>query len=261
MARAWTHRVLFPTLLAAVLLGLFTLDLSWATLDVTTTASAGFAEVFGSSTRIARRDRSRRTRHCGRIVHCAGVFGRAGLGWGGSPGSDCRRSQRPQRSVHDRRRVGVALVQKAGATPAMLFLAIGVANFVVAVVIARTMPTSPLRDFLSVLLRVLYRLEVHGLENVAKAGPHPIIALNHVSFLDAAIALAVLEQEPIFAIDHGIAQRWWVKPFLRLIARHAARSDQADGDAHTDQRGQRRRDADYLPRGAHHRHRQPDESL
>src|SRR6202040_2891395 len=61
--------------------------------------------------------------------------------------------------------VGVALVQKAGATPAMLFLAIGVANFVVAVVTARTMPTSPLRDFLSVLLRVLYRLEVHGLEN------------------------------------------------------------------------------------------------
>jgi acyl-[acyl-carrier-protein]-phospholipid O-acyltransferase/long-chain-fatty-acid--[acyl-carrier-protein] ligase len=57
---------------------------------------------------------------------------------------------------------------------------------------------------------------VHGLENVAKAGPHPIIALNHVSFLDAAIALSFLEQEPVFAIDHGIAQRWWVKPFLKL---------------------------------------------
>src|SRR5262249_35470530 len=56
----------------------------------------------------------------------------------------------------------------------------------------------------------------HGLENVAKAGPHPIIALNHVSFLDAAIALSFLEQEPMFAIDHGIAQRWWVKPFLKL---------------------------------------------
>ena len=78
------------------------------------------------------------------------------------------------------------------------------------------MPNSTLRDFLAFLLRVLYRLEVHGLENVAKAGPHPIIALNHVSFLDAAIALSFLEQEPVFAIDHGIAQRWWVKPFLKL---------------------------------------------
>ena len=41
--------VLFPTLLAAVLLGLFALDLSWATWDVTTTATAGFAEAFGSA--------------------------------------------------------------------------------------------------------------------------------------------------------------------------------------------------------------------
>ena len=112
--------------------------------------------------------------------------------------------------------VGVALVQTAGVTPPVLFLAIGVANIAVAFVIARTMPTSPLRDFLMVTLRALYRLEVHGLENVAKAGPHPIIALNHVSFLDAAIALSFLEQEPVFAIDHGIAQRWWVKPFLKL---------------------------------------------
>ena len=208
--------VLFPTLLAAVLLGLFALDLSWATWDVTTTATAGFAEVFRSARglRVA--------------IDLAGLAIAGGLfivpafsavqAWAGAD-----RRARIVAAVNVLNAafmtvagVGVALVQKAGATPAMLFLAIGVANFVVAVVIARTMPTSPLRDFLSVLLRVLYRLEVHGLENVAKAGPHPIIALNHVSFLDAAIALAVLEQEPIFAIDHGIAQRWWVKPFLRL---------------------------------------------
>src|SRR4029077_7286979 len=208
--------VLFPTLLAAVLLGLFALDLSWATWDVTTTATAGFAEVFRSARglRVA--------------IDLAGLAIAGGLfivpafsavqAWAGAD-----RRARIVAAVNVLNAafmtvagVGVALVQKAGATPAMLFLAIGVANFVVAVVIARTMPTSPLRDFLSVLLRVLYRLEVHGLENVAKAGPHPIIALNHVSFLDAAIALAVLEQDPIFAIDHGIAQRWWVRPFLRL---------------------------------------------
>jgi len=93
---------------------------------------------------------------------------------------------------------------------------IGAGYLLVAVVIARTMPTSPLRDFLSVLFRLLYRLEVTGLENVDKAGPHAIIALNHVSFLDAAVALSILEREPVFAIDHGIAQRWWVKPFLRM---------------------------------------------
>ena len=75
---------------------------------------------------------------------------------------------------------------------------------------------SALRTVLSVLLRTFYRMEVKGAENLAKAGPNPIIALNHVSFLDAAVALSLMDKEPVFAIDYNIAQRWWVKPFLRL---------------------------------------------
>ena len=62
------------------------------------------------------------------------------------------------------------------------------------------MPSSPFRDFLSIVLRAFYRLEVKGLENIEKAGPNAIIALNHVSFLDGAVALAILDKEPIFAI-------------------------------------------------------------
>ena len=58
-----------------------------------------------------------------------------------------------------------------------------------------------------------------------------------MSFLDAALALSLLDQRSGLRHRHGIAQRWWVKPFLRFDARHAARSDQADGDAHADQRG------------------------
>ena len=54
------------------------------------------------------------------------------------------------------------------------------------------------------------------MENLDKAGPNAIIALNHVSFLDAALALSLLDSEPVFAIDYEIAQRWWVKPFLKL---------------------------------------------
>ena len=26
-----------------------------------------------------------------------------------------------------------------------------------------------------------------------------------------------MDKDPLFAIDHSIAQRWWVKPFLRLV--------------------------------------------
>jgi len=78
------------------------------------------------------------------------------------------------------------------------------------------MPTNPVRDLLTVIFRAFFRLEITGLDNVAKAGPNAIVALNHVSFLDAAVALSFLDREPVFAIDSTIAKRWWVKPFLRF---------------------------------------------
>lgn len=112
--------------------------------------------------------------------------------------------------------VAVALLQAAGLSLAQLFLLIGIATIAASVWIFRTLPTNPLGDFLSILFRAFYRVEVEGRENIAKAGSHAIIALNHVSFLDAALALSILDKEPVFAIDHGIAQRWWVKPFLKL---------------------------------------------
>src|SRR5262249_52747945 len=70
---------------------------------------------------------------------------------------------------------------------------------------------------LSIVFRAFYRLEVKGMDNIENAGPQVIIALNHVSFLDAALAAALMPKTPVFAIDHGIAQRWWVKPFLRFV--------------------------------------------
>ncbi|PWB63801.1 MAG: acyl-[ACP]--phospholipid O-acyltransferase [Bradyrhizobiaceae bacterium] len=208
--------VLFPTLLGALLLGVFALDLGWTTHGVAPAATAGFADVFSSARglRIA--------------VDLAGLAIAGGLfivptfaavqAWAGAD-----RRARVIAGVNVLNAlfmvagtVAIAALQALGVTTPALILGIGVANLAVMVWIARTMPTSPLRDFLSTMLRAFYRLEVKGVENVAQAGPNAIIALNHVSFLDAAVALAILDKEPVFAIDHGIAQRWWVRPFLRL---------------------------------------------
>jgi acyl-[acyl-carrier-protein]-phospholipid O-acyltransferase/long-chain-fatty-acid--[acyl-carrier-protein] ligase len=71
-------------------------------------------------------------------------------------------------------------------------------------------------DFLSIVFRALYRVEIKGTENLLNAGHNPIIALNHVSFLDAALALSLLGKDPVFAIDSAMAKKWWVKPFLRF---------------------------------------------
>jgi acyl-[acyl-carrier-protein]-phospholipid O-acyltransferase / long-chain-fatty-acid--[acyl-carrier-protein] ligase len=110
----------------------------------------------------------------------------------------------------------VALLQSAGVGIPVLFLGIAALGFLAALWIAKTMPANGFRDFVSIVLHAFYRLEVKGLENLEKAGANAIIALNHVSFLDGAVALSILDQEPIFAVDHGMAQRWWAKPLLKL---------------------------------------------
>jgi acyl-[acyl-carrier-protein]-phospholipid O-acyltransferase / long-chain-fatty-acid--[acyl-carrier-protein] ligase len=110
----------------------------------------------------------------------------------------------------------VALLQHAGIGVPLLFLGIAAVVLLAALWIGKTMPSNAFRDLVSILLRAFYRLEVRGLENLDKAGANAIIALNHVSFLDGAVALSILNKEPLFAVDHGFAQRWWVKPLFKL---------------------------------------------
>jgi acyl-[acyl-carrier-protein]-phospholipid O-acyltransferase/long-chain-fatty-acid--[acyl-carrier-protein] ligase len=209
--------VLIPTVFGGVLLGLFALHLGWITLGLTAPEQGrGVAEVLGASPGLL----------IG--IDLAGLAVAGGLfivpsfsavqAWAGSD-----RRARVVAAVNVLNALfmtvgglGVAILQTYGVTLSTLFVAIGAANLVVAVAILRTMPTSPMRDLLSVIFRAFYRIEISGLDNVAKAGPNAIIALNHVSFLDAAVALSFLEREPVFAIDSTIAQRWWVKPFLRF---------------------------------------------
>jgi acyl-[acyl-carrier-protein]-phospholipid O-acyltransferase/long-chain-fatty-acid--[acyl-carrier-protein] ligase len=209
--------VLVPTLIGAILLGIFSLDLGWTTYGVVASATAqSIAPIFSHWLGL----------HV--AIDLAGLAIAGGLfivptfsavqAWAGAD-----RRARVVAAVNVINAafmvvsgVAVALLQKAGFGPPSLFLMLGALTLVVAVLIARTLPTNLLRDFLTVMYRSFFRLEVVGLENVAKGGPNAIIALNHVSFLDATLAMSFLETEPLFAIDSGIAQRWWAKPFLKF---------------------------------------------
>ncbi len=113
--------------------------------------------------------------------------------------------------------LAVSALQSAGVAMSTVLVVVALACFATAAWCLAVLPTNPIRDLLSIVFRAFYRTEVKGLENIAKAGPNAIIALNHVSFLDAPLALSVLENEPMFAIDHGIAQRWWIRPFLKRM--------------------------------------------
>ena len=93
--------ILLPTVLGAVLLGIFSFDLGFATWGLVPAAQGqGIADVFGSLRGIRIGDRSRRPRDRGRPVHRAGVRGGAGLGRRRPPRPRDRRRQRAQCRRH-----------------------------------------------------------------------------------------------------------------------------------------------------------------
>ena len=210
--------VLLPTLVGAVLLGLFSLDLGWTTSAMVSPGHPlEVAEFFAApySIRVA--------------IDLAGLAIAGGLfivpsftavqAWAGA---DHRARVVAAVNVLNALfmvvgAIVLAVLQKLGLSSPLLFGLIGISNLVVAVVIGRTMPASWLNDLLSIVLRALYRLEVTGLENVEKAGHNAIIAMNHVSFLDPPIAMAILPKRPVFAIDVGISRQWWIQPFLPFV--------------------------------------------
>jgi len=73
-----------------------------------------------------------------------------------------------------------------------------------------------LRRVLALLLTLLYRIEIKGMENYKKAGQRVLIIANHTSFLDPLLLWVFLPADITFAINTQISQRWWLRPFLGL---------------------------------------------
>ena len=209
--------ILLPTVIGAVLLGLAAIDLGFSTLGATPARGLdGYFAIFTN------------TRGLHLALDLASLAAAGGLfivptfaavqAWAGAD-----RRARVVAGVNVLNAafmagstVIVAMLQTVGMTTSQLFILLGAASLVVAVAVGRTMPASALSDALSILYRALFRMEVKGIDNLNTATPNRIIALNHVSFLDAGLALSLLANKPVFAIDVGIAQLWWVRPFVKL---------------------------------------------
>lgn len=99
----------------------------------------------------------------------------------------------------------------------VLFAVLGVANLAVAGLILRAWGREGLQDLGAFLFKLLLGLKVEGREHLPAEGTRAIIAPNHVSLLDAAVMYSILPSHSSFAIDTGMAQQWWVKPFLKLV--------------------------------------------
>ncbi len=98
-----------------------------------------------------------------------------------------------------------------------LFLAFAIMNAFVALYICKLLPDYLFKSFLQGLFKLLYKVEVRGLENFEKAGPRAVIVGNHVSLLDPPLLAAFLPGRPMFAVNSFVANWFWVKPFLKLV--------------------------------------------
>ena len=213
--------ILLPTMIGAVLLGVFAIDLGLVAYSTTAaTAPQDLGALLSTSTGIRV------------VIDLAGMAIAGGLyivpafaavqAWAGAD-----RRARVIAGVNVLNSAFIvagsaafAAMQAAGLTTPMAFVLLGIMCLVVAVLIGRSMPGSALMDLLSILARAVFRTEVRGVENLQKAGPNPIIALNHVSFLDAPLALSLIGRNAVFAIDSGIAKTWWARlfiPFTRAL--------------------------------------------
>jgi acyl-[acyl-carrier-protein]-phospholipid O-acyltransferase/long-chain-fatty-acid--[acyl-carrier-protein] ligase len=114
----------------------------------------------------------------------------------------------------------VAGSQHLGASHPQLLYGLGLASIAVAVLVLRAWGKEGMQDVAAFLFRLFYRLEVKGYENLPAPGERAVIAPNHVSLMDGPVMHAILPGHAAFAIDTGIAQAWWVKPFLQLINAH-----------------------------------------
>ena len=113
--------------------------------------------------------------------------------------------------------VAAAAFLARGMSMGELFGLCGIATLPVAFISAWILRRTLARSLVRLVLRLLYRVEVEGLEHVRAAMPRAVIAANHASFLDGLLLGAFLPGDPIFAVDTFIARQWWAKPFLVFV--------------------------------------------
>ena len=103
-----------------------------------------------------------------------------------------------------------------GADVPMVLGLLGLANIAAAIIIAKLLPQELLRSCILTLFKLCFRLKINGLEHLSAGRDRRVIVVNHASFLDAPILLAILPDKPVFAINTEIAKRWWLRPLLPL---------------------------------------------
>jgi acyl-[acyl-carrier-protein]-phospholipid O-acyltransferase / long-chain-fatty-acid--[acyl-carrier-protein] ligase len=93
-----------------------------------------------------------------------------------------------------------------------LFLIVAVLNALAAALCIFLLPQELLKSIGRQLLRLLYRVEVRGMENYRAAGARVVVIANHQSFLDGPLLSMFLPDRCYFVVNSFVASKWWMKP-------------------------------------------------
>jgi 1-acyl-sn-glycerol-3-phosphate acyltransferase len=113
---------------------------------------------------------------------------------------------------------GLAIVwlEVLGFTIPQLFILAAVLNAAVAIYIYTLVPEFLMRFLTWILVNILYRVKVRGLEHIPEHGP-ALIVCNHVSFMDPLVIGGSVRRPVRFVMDHNIFRI----PVLSFIFRTA----------------------------------------
>lgn len=112
--------------------------------------------------------------------------------------------------------VALALLAAGVSIPGIIGT-MGFATLAVALISCLLLPDTVLKHSIRAILKLLYRIEVHGAENMPRPGERAVVVVNHVSWLDGLLLAVFLPGKPVFAVNTGITKRWWIQPALKLF--------------------------------------------
>jgi acyl-[acyl-carrier-protein]-phospholipid O-acyltransferase/long-chain-fatty-acid--[acyl-carrier-protein] ligase len=113
---------------------------------------------------------------------------------------------------------GIVAALAAIDTPiSTMFMILGLFGLAVAAYSCVLLPDASVKHVLKAVLRIAFRVDVAGAENMPKPGERAVVVVNHTSFLDAAVLAAFLPGKPTFAVATKIANAWWMRPLMRLF--------------------------------------------
>ncbi|PZQ18738.1 MAG: glycerol acyltransferase [Rhodanobacter denitrificans] len=126
--------------------------------------------------------------------------------------------------------LGIVAQQVFGFSIPEVFLAVGVLTAIVTAIIFTIVPEFFMRFLSWVLTRLLYRVELHGIEaNVPDEGP-ALLVCNHVSYMDALLIAGQVPRPVRFVMDHrifSIPVLSWIFRTAKAIPIAGAREDPA----------------------------------